>query len=841
LDPARLAAAKAEFQKMLAAGVVRRSSSGWASPLHMVRKKDGGWRPCGDFRRLNVLTADDKYPLPNMGDLTSRLDGCNIFSKLDLQEGYFQVPVAAADVKKTAVITPFGLFEFLRMPFGLKNAGMTFQRLMDRILFDIPFVFVYLDDILVASRSVEEHQQHLQQVLHRLQDNGLVINAEKCVWGQSQIEFLGHSISAAGVAPLQSRVAAIQKFPPPATVQQLQAFLGLFNFYRRFVPAAAAVVRPLTDALRGSPAAKKAIEWQPAMRAAFEGAKAALAATTLLEHPAAGAEISLVTDASATHIGAALQQRRRGGPWKPLGFYSRKLSATEERYSAFDRELLAVYCGILHFRYMVEGQAFAVFTDHKPLIGALTRVSEPKSDRQRRQLSAIAEFTADIRHIAGEENVVADTLSRPTPTIAAAVAAEAGSVGSSEAPPLAAAERKAVAPVNISEIAAGQAECSDCAAAEQSSVLRVITVQLENAAVKVDVSSGVMRPLVPKQLRHKVFTAVHSLAHPGVRATRRLIASRYLWPGLAKDVLSWCRACQHCQRSKASREPATAVQPIPVPAARFTHIHVDLVGPLPVSAEGFQYLFTVIDRSTRWAEAFPLKAVATADCVDALISGWVARFGVPALITSDRGVQFASTLWAALMKKLGVRHVMTTAYHPQSNGVLERFHRRLKEALRARAATTDWPLHLPWVLLGLRTAPREDSGVSTAELVYGCALQLPGQLLAAEEQSPLIFVQQLNSGLPCVSPLPTPDEKTAVSQQLRAAKFVYIKAPPAASSLSPAFRGPYAVHKRSEKFYIVKIGQRYEAVSLDRLKPHVGGTAIPAEPPKRGRPPGRKK
>jgi hypothetical protein len=233
--------------------------------------------------------------------------------------------------------------------------------------------------------------------------------------------------------------------------------------------------------------------------------------------------------------------------------------------------------------------------------------------------------------------------------------------------------------------------------------------------------------------------------------------------------------------------------------------------------------------------------VATADCVDALISGWVARFGVPTLITSDCGVQFAPALWAALMKKLGVRHVMTTAYHPQSNGVLERFHRRLKEALRARAAATDWPLHLPWVLLGLRTAPREDSGVSTAQLVYGCALQLPGQLLAAEEQPPLIFSQQLNSGLPCVSPLPPPNDTAAVSQQLRAAEFVYIKAPPAALSLSPAFRGPYAVRKRSEKFYIVKIGQRYEAVSLDRLKPHVGGTAQPAEPPKRGHPPGRKK
>jgi cleavage and polyadenylation specificity factor subunit 1 len=266
------------------------------------------------------------------------------------------VPVAAADIKKTAVITPFGLFEFLRMPFGLKNAGMTFQRLMDKILFDIPFVFVYLDDMLIASKSREEHEYHLREVLHRLQANGLVLNVAKCVWGLSEIEFLGHKISAEGVAPLANRVAAVQRFPRPANTQQLQAFLGLFNFYRRFVLAAAAIVMPLTDALKGSPASKKPIQWSQQMVAAFDAAKAALSAAALLEHPAARAEISLVTDASSTHIGATLQQRRRGGGWRPLGFFSGKLSAAEERYSAFGRELrhiaLQVHAGgaaILHF------------------------------------------------------------------------------------------------------------------------------------------------------------------------------------------------------------------------------------------------------------------------------------------------------------------------------------------------------------------------------------------------------------------------------------------------------------------------------------------------------------
>jgi hypothetical protein len=253
LDPARLAAAKAEFQAMLDEGVIRRSSSQWSSPLHMVQKKDGSWRPCVDYCQLNLQTVEDKYPLPNMADLAARLDDCTIFSKLDLRKGYLQVPVATADVPKTAIITPFGLFEFLLMPFGLRNAGMTFQRLMDSLLGRLPFAFVYLDDILVASPSAAEHQRHLAAVLSVLQDNGLVVNAEKCTFGQPSMEFLGHSIGPAGIRPLPSHVQAIANFPRPVTVRNLQAFLGLFNFYRRFVPAAARLILPLTRALRRDP------------------------------------------------------------------------------------------------------------------------------------------------------------------------------------------------------------------------------------------------------------------------------------------------------------------------------------------------------------------------------------------------------------------------------------------------------------------------------------------------------------------------------------------------------------------------------------------------------------
>jgi Reverse transcriptase (RNA-dependent DNA polymerase) len=203
---------------MLYASIIRRSNSPWSSPLHMVAKKDGSWRPCGDFRRLNVITKPDRYPLPNMADCSARLDGCKFSSKIDLQKGYLQVPVAAADVQKTALITPFGQFEFLRMPFGLRNAGMTFQRMMDNIFADLPYVFIYLDDVLVTSCTAAEHQRHLRQVLHLLRINGLLINREKCSLGVSSLEFLGHVVSATGVAPLPSRIAAIKAHPKPATI-----------------------------------------------------------------------------------------------------------------------------------------------------------------------------------------------------------------------------------------------------------------------------------------------------------------------------------------------------------------------------------------------------------------------------------------------------------------------------------------------------------------------------------------------------------------------------------------------------------------------------------------------
>jgi hypothetical protein len=291
----------------------------------MVIKPDGTWRPCGDYRRLNLVTTPDSYPLPNIQDLSARLHGCSIFSKLDLRNEYYQIPVQEGDIHKMAVITPFGLWEFLRMPFGLPNAG---QRFMDELLAGL--AFCYLDDILIGSTSPEEHRQHLNLVLQRLQEYGLVLNIEKCELARQEIDFLGHHITAEGASLADPEAyAGDSGFSPPRDKKQLQSFLGLVNFYRRFIPAAANILLPLTDAQR----ADWDWVWAPVMQHSFQLIKDTLAAVTTLTHPDPEAEISLAVDASNTHIGAAF-------------FFCKKLDAAQLKYSAFDRELLVAYLSV---------------------------------------------------------------------------------------------------------------------------------------------------------------------------------------------------------------------------------------------------------------------------------------------------------------------------------------------------------------------------------------------------------------------------------------------------------------------------------------------------------------
>ncbi|RLN33026.1 putative retroelement [Panicum miliaceum] len=679
---------------MLQQGIIRRSDSAFSSPVLLVKKADGSWRFCVDYRALNALTVKDAFPIPVVDELLDELHGAPFFTKLDLRSGYHQVRMRPEDAHKTAFRTHDGLYEFLVMPFGLCNAPATFQALMNDVLrpFLRRFVLVFFDDILIYSTTWADHLRHLRAVLSELRHHRLFIKRAKCAFGVISVAYLGHVISAEGVAMDPAKVQAIHDWPIPRSARAVRGFLGLAGYYRKFVHNYGVVAAPLTALLK-----KDGFSWTAAATAAFDALKAAVTSAPVLAMPDFAKPFVVECDASSHGFGAVLVQEGH-----PIAFFSRPVAPRHQSLAAYERELIGLVQAVRHWRPYLWGRRFVVKTDHYSLKYLLDQ--RLATIPQHHWVGKLLGFDFSVEYKPGTANAVADALSRRDTT-------EAGAMLALSAPRFDFVARLRQAQLTDPVLVVIQ---DDVRAGSRGAPWVIVDDMVQYAG----------RLYIPpaSPLVQEILAATHEEGHEGVQRTLHWLRRDFHFPNMKQVVQDYVRGCVICQRYKSEHlHPAGLLLPLPVPQGVWTDIALDFVEALP-RVRGKSVILTVVDRFSKYCHFIPLAHPYSAESVaQAFFTDIVRLHGIPQSMVSDRDPVFTSTFWRELMRLMGTKLHMTTAFHPQSDGQSEAANRVIIMDLRCLTGDRprQWLRWLPWAEFVFNTAYQPSLRDTPFRVVYG--------------------------------------------------------------------------------------------------------------------------